>query len=313
MKKIIFIGLGLLIFVCLIINLFNNYNVDNSIVFIKSSNRIDLKEGMGFVYKIKGSKSYIVTNYHVVNDSESVYVYNLNNKRELAKIVEYDKYSDIAILEIENKLGLKKSKIGINNVKKSDSVYYFNIDKYRIMEAVVLDLKNEIILNTDYGNSFYNAVSIKGNIIEGNSGSPVFNVNDEVIGMISLKEENDSIGYYVPIESVLDIVTKLKNQELIRPNIGGIFVNTTNKEVLKDYGIDIAVDNGVVVLEVTKDYPLQLAGLAKGDVITKINNTAIEDINLLQNQIYSFNIGDEIVLEYYRGSVLNTVDITLNK
>jgi len=313
LKKISFISLGLLIFIYLVINLFNNYNVDNSIVFIKSSNGSELKEGMGFVYEINGSKSYIVTNYHVVNDSESIYVYNLNNKKELAKIIEYDKYSDIAILEIESKLGLKKSRIGINNVKKSDSVYYFNIDKYRIMEAEVLDLKNEIILNTNYGSSLYNSVSIKGNIIEGNSGSPVFNVKNEVIGMISLKEENNNIGYYIPIDNVIDIVTKLKNHKLIRPNLGGIFVNTTNKEVLKDYEIDIAVDYGVVVLEVTKDYPLQLSGILKGDVITKIDNTVIEDVNELQKYIYSFNVGDTIKLEYYRDNVVNNVNIVLNK
>lgn len=291
----------------------NNYSINDSIVFIESLGSDSIKDGMGFVYKIDDNTNYIITNYHVISDSNSLYVYNIKNKKLKASIVDYDSYTDIAVIEVENKLNLKEVKIGNNNVKEEDEVNYFNIDNRLIDSAKVLSLDNEINLSANYGNSFYKAVSINGNIKAGNSGSPIFNKYEEVIGLISLKEQNSDIAYYISIDNVMNVVSKLENHTLMRPNIGGVFASTSNTEVLNKYGIVTNGNSGVVVIEVTDNYPLNISGLIKGDIINKVNDVVISDVSDLQREIYSYDIGDTVTLEYYRNNILSTVNVVLSK
>ena len=111
----------------------------------------------------------------------------------------------------------------------------------------------------------------------------------------------------------MNVVTKLENHTLVRPNLGAIFISYNNVEALSQYGIipgDIA---GVVVAEVTEQYPLNMAGLIKGDIITKINNIEIANVDKLQKEIYSYNINDSVNIEYFRNGIYNNVDVLLDK
>lgn len=305
-KLIVSIIIVIALIICVITLFFKKNNIESSIVFVEALNGNYKSEGMGFVYK-----SYIITNYHVIDDIEDVYVYKLNKKRIKAEVFNYDKYTDIALLKIEDHL--KEAKIGKNNVTENDDIYYFNIDNNKIEKGRVLNLDTEVFLETSYGNSYYKGIEVEGNIIEGNSGSPVLNKDNEVIGLISLKEEDTNTTIYLPIDKVKEIVSKLENHTLRRPNLGGVFVSSYNKEVLKENNIVINDINGVVVLSVTQDYSLNKSGIIKGDIITKINNIRINDVNELQKEIYSYNIGDTIKLEYYRNDEYESVNVILNK
>lgn len=312
MKKIKYIFYIILVVTLFLISLINRDNIQNSLVFIESLNNEYLSKGMGFVYKIENNTNYIVTNYHVIHNSEDVYVYNLDNKKIKAEIIDYDIYTDLALLKIEDNLNLKEAKLIKSKVKEKDYIYYFNIYINKIEKGKVLNLHSEIFLDTNYGNSYYDGISIEGNISEGNSGGPVLNKKNEVIGLISLKKENKNTAIYIPIENIIDVVSKLENHSLKRPNLGGIFVSSYNEDILKENNIVIDNINGVVVLEVMRDYPLYNALIIKGDIITRINNINISSVNELQKEIYSCNVGDIINLEYYRNGQLNKVDIVLN-
>lgn len=279
----------------------NKYKVEDSIVYVDTTE----KQGMGFIYKVEDNVSYIVTNYHVIDLAQNIYV---NNKIK-AEIVEYDKYSDIAILKVNKKL---KPAIISEDVTLND-IYYFNINNDIIEKGIILSLDNEVVVNTTYGTSFYDVLEIKGNIEEGNSGSPLLNSEDEVVGLISLKDINNDIAYAIPIDYVIKIVKKLENHTLYRANLGATFINTTNIEKINEYAINTYEINGVVVLDIKEEYPLYVSGLYNGDIITKINDTIITDVNTLQKEIYSHKYGEDIYIEYYREGIPNTVVINLNK
>ena len=321
--KRFFIGLGLICTILLIIVMIvllvfalkykQEYKITDSIVFIEVTGKNLEKEGMGFVYKTVDDINYIVTNYHVVNSSDTIYVRNLENDKTRAKLVTFDAYTDIAVIKIENKLDLEDIKIGNDIVKVNDDAYYFNINKKEIGKASILSLDSEININASYGNSLYKVNSIDGDIVLGNSGSPLFNYNDEVIGMISLKEENNDSSFYMTISYVMDIVNKLENKSLFRPNLGAMMVNTTNTEFLNKYGITLNEVNGVVVLDLKENYPLSNSGFINGDVITKVNDIVIDNVSTLQKEIYSYKQNDVVRIEYNRNNSFNTVDVVLNK
>ena len=313
MKKIKYIFYVILLLILIILLFFKHNNKENSIVFIESLNNEYSSKGMGFVYKIENNANYIITSYHVIHNSENIYVYNLNDKKIKAEIINYDKYTDLALLKIEDKLNLKESKFGKKSVKENEYIYYFNINSNKIAKCKVLSLNTEIFLDTKYGNSYYKGISIKGNITKGNSGGPVLNKDNEVIGLIALKEKNKDTFVYLPVDKVIEMVSKLENHTLKRPNLGGTFVSAYNEEVIKENNIVLDNINGVVILDVIKDYPLYNALIIKGDVITRINNTTISNVDELQNEIYSHNIGDVVTLQYYRNNEYNIVNVRLNK
>lgn len=288
-------------------------NIKHSIVFIEASNNEYLSKGMGFVYKIEKNINYIVTSYHVIDNSEIIYVYNLDNDKIKAQIVDYDKYTDLALLKIDDKLNLKEIKISNNNVNKSDEVYYFDIDNNIREKGKVLSLNNEIFLETSYGNSYYEGISIDGNISEGNSGGPVLNKKNEVIGLIALKEKNKNTSIFLPIEDIMKIVSKLENHSLRRPNLGAIFSSVTNKEVLKNYNLVTTLTNGVVILDLFEDYPLKESNFKIGDIIVSINEEQIKDIADFRKKIYSFSINDEIKIKFYRNDRYYEQNIVLYK
>lgn len=290
-----------------------NYSMEDSIVFIESTNSESRKEGMGFVYRVLDDLNYIVTNYHVVESSNNIYVSNLDNKKERAELVSFDSYTDIAILKIDNDLDLKEVKISNSSAKVNDQVYYFDIKNRVINKGSILSLNNEINISTNYGNSYYKAGKLNADILNGNSGGPLYNKKEEVIGLVSLREEDTLSGYYIPIKDAMNIVTKLQNHTLVRPNIGGIFISSTNIDALNENAIEIPNISGVVVAEVTVDYPLAVTGFIKGDVITKINDVTITDVIDMQKVIYSHNVGDTVTIEYYRYGILNTANVVLNK
>ena len=279
----------------------SKYKVEDSIVYVDTTE----KQGMGFVYKVENNISYIITNYHVIDLAQNIYI---NNKMK-AEVLEYDKYSDIAILKVNKKL---KPTI-INEDSSLEDIYYFNINNDITERGSVLSLNNEIIINTTYGTSFYAAIEIEGNIEEGNSGSPLLNSNDEVIGLISLKDVDKDTAFALPIGYVMKIVNKLENHILYRPNLGATFINTTNIEKLNEYSVNTFGINGVVVLDIKEEYPLYVSGLHNGDIITKINDIIITDVSTLQKELYSHNFGDDIYIEYYREGISNIVVVNLNK
>ena len=300
-------GLGSLI-TYLILNKSINYEgIYDSVVYIESIDEDTIKSGSGFVYKIYGDKTYIITSYHVIEGYTDINVYNNKKKSQRADIIDYDENSDIAILSIDNDLGLKE--IDISNSDKvdiGDEIYVvgtpLNIDYINtISKGIITFVNREITIDTNDGYRNFKTIQVDAKVDNGNSGGPLLNNKGEVIGMMSMKEYNlDGISFAIPINIVIDVVKKLESSKLDRPNLGAVICNTTNKELLIEYQLEIIDITGVVVLDIKESYPLQKSGLKKGDIITKFNNEEITNINELKNKLYKTKKGYTVIIEYYR-------------
>ena len=280
----------------------------DGIVFIENLKTGDIKEGMGFVYKKDKNYNYIVTNYHVIESSNELYVYNHNrNVKTNAEVIDFDMFTDIAILKVDSELNLNKVRISKNQPKLDE--YVFNLDLYnnRFEKGKIISLNNEVISN----GSYYNVGIIDSNINEGNSGGPLFNKNNEVIGLIALKDIKTNDGFFMSIDYVIDIIDKLEKNELYRPKLGAVFTNTSNLELIKQYGFTISNSEGIIILEFKTNSILEENGLKLGDVITKINDEPIDNVVLFQKQLYSLKANEIIKLEFYRDNKLMETNINL--
>lgn len=310
-KRIIYIFILILIVLfCFITYKIINKNyierIYNSLVYIECVDDNSINSGSGFVYKIEDNKDYILTNYHVIAGYFDIYLYNINKKKVKAKLVNYDDNNDIAILVIDDVLDLKVANIDkYSKVRPRDKVFTasfpLGIDNSGINSGSVIELRN-------IGHNF-KVIETSANIDFGSSGGALLNSNGKVIGMISLKDNNNSFS--IPIDFVMNIVEKLENKRLNNINLGAVFTNITNIELLQENDIEIVDINGVVIVKLDENGLLFKNSLKKGDIITKFNDVDINNVNDLKEEISNHKKGDVVSIEYYRSNKYNCIDIEL--
>ena len=220
MKKILYVVAPFLVIGLIIVSLFlynkNNYiNIEDSLVYVVASSNDMTSFGSGFVYKINKNKNkaYIITSYHVVEDYNNIYVYNKNNVKVKGKILNYDINNDVVLNEISNDLSLKSLKLGnSDNIKVKDNIYVVGSpienEYFATVTSGIISYNNrKIKVETSNGSVLVNTIQIDAKINYGNSGSPLLNEKNEVIGMVFVKEEElDGIGFAIPINKIKEVI-----------------------------------------------------------------------------------------------------------
>ena len=190
MKKFIYICVIILFFILGILttNILLNKKINveelkKSLVYIESINDDETINATGFVYKKDKNYDYILTCFHVVNNNDYIYVYNQNKEKIKGEIYSFDENKDIAIIKVENKLNLKKMKIGNSDkLEVSDEIYvlsnpidftYFGT----LSKGVISSLNRKI--NVEEKN--INTIQIDSNITLGSSGGALINKKGEVV------------------------------------------------------------------------------------------------------------------------------------
>ena len=313
MRKILYIKvIFLILFSLFLINVFihkNNINkIYNSLVYIECIDDGTITYGTGFVYKADDNKNYIVTNYHVIQGYFDIYVYNIKKEKVRANLVNYDENNDIALLVIDDKLGLNEVSIGnISNIKKGSKIFVveplLNSNNKTIYEGEVLNFKKSLNIGIDFS-----AIEILAKTEPGNSGGPLLDKDGKVIGMMFLKDSSKrNVGFAIPINFVIDTVKKLEN----RPNLGAVMTNTTNIDLIKRYDIELVDVSGVILLEMDYKGLLYQYGLEKGDIIVSVNMIDITNIREFRDELYKYKKGDIIQLMYYRDNKYYNIRIEL--
>ena len=128
------------------------------------------------------------------------------------------------------------------------------------------------------------------------------------------------MGFAIKIDDVMKHIDELENGKKIeRPFIGISYANVTDSLVLSRYNISIdgSIENGIVVVDVTKDSPVDKAGLKAGDVIIKIDKEKVENVAHLKYILYKHKVGDKITLTYIRGTTqkknMRNLQVNMNK
>ena len=196
MKKLIAI-LAVFLIVCFIgfIILINRKvginNLYSSLVYIESQFDSKKIKGSGVVYDIKDNTAYILTNYHVIGNSDNIIVYDSSENHNSAKIVDYNELYDIAIIKVSN-LKLKKAKFGNSDkIQVLDDVYVLGNPLGRqyfgtFTKGIVSNTRRKIRVQNINIESVYNAIQVDASINSGNSGGALLNKNREIIGLVTI-------------------------------------------------------------------------------------------------------------------------------
>ena len=291
-------------------------NVYDSVVIVE--NHIAGKlyaTGSGFLYKNDNEKAYIITNYHVIDSANEVYIVLTNNERIKTKIVGYDKYQDIAVLSIDKDITNNFATINKSDINIGEEVFIIGTPinskaySWTITKGIISG-KNRLVeysFDSDYldDESYYlSLLQTDAAINSGNSGGPLCNRKGEVIGIINLKVSSnnvESIGFAIPIKDALYSADKIiKGEAIIRPELNF----SIEDNVKKDGKVEVKIRT--ISEELKEKYNLDV-----DDVITKIDDKEIENSAHLKYIIRSYNIGDEVTITYVKGQEILETKIVL--
>lgn len=153
----------------------------------------------------------------------------------------------------------------------------------------------------------------------GNSGGPLVNLSGQIIGINTAVATGDAqgIGFAIPINDVAGLIASVKEKgKLERPFLGVLYISLTN-DAAKAYGL--SVNRGAYILppedaggpSVVPGGPADKAGVKSGDIITKIDDTTIDQHNSLSSLINKHAVGDVIKLTLVRDGQEQVVEVTL--
>ena len=256
--------------------------------------------GSGFIISDDG---YILTNFHVIEDSDSISVSMYNGESYEADLIGYDESNDIAVLKIEAE-GLAPVILGdSNNLNVGDSVVAIGNPlgelTFTLTSGAISAKDREVTLS---GNVTMNLLQTDCAINSGNSGGALFNLYGEVIGVTNAKYSTssnssasiDNIGFAIPINSIMNIVESIIEKGYISKPYIGISVLDVSAET-QQYGIPA----GAAIQSVTENGPAAQAGLQRGDVITAVDGKAMTSTELV-SYIGQASVGQELVFRIYR-------------
>ncbi len=284
---------------------------------------IKAMQGVGATIWGRGSGSgviispdgYIVTNLHVIDNSSKIEI-ALDDQREFeAKIVGFDKSSDIALLKIE---GNNYPHIIIGN---SDSVQVgewvlavgnpFNLQSTVTTGIISAKSRNINILDAD--NPIESFIQTDAVINPGNSGGALVNTNGELIGIntaiVTESGRYEGYSFAVPSNLIRKVIKDLKEFGEVKRGFLGINIKKVDDEEAKKIGL--SKPNGVEITRVVKNSGAEIAGLLVHDVILKINNTEINSTPELQELVARFRPGNKLVVDIFREGKVQQLTVRL--
>lgn len=251
--------------------------------------------GSGFVISADG---YILTNNHVVDNSNGIFVTMTNGKEYKAKVIGTDARTDIALIKIDAS-GLKPIPIGDSNKLRKGQWVLAIGSPFGLDSTVTAGIISAINRDTgDYLPFIQTDVAVN----PGNSGGPLINLQGQVVGInsqiISRSGGFMGISLAIPIDEVMRVVEQLKAHGKVTRGRIGVQITEVQDDVAKALGLDKG--QGALVSSVEADGPAAKAGVHPGDVITAFNGQAIKHMTDLPRLVGATRPGTSATVQVWR-------------
>lgn len=266
--------------------------------------------GSGFIVTSDG---YIVTNEHVVENSNDVVISLADNSTYDAQVIWSDASLDLAVLKI------KANNLPTVTLGDSDSIVVGEtaiaignprgLNYQRSVTAGIISALDRS-LAVDSTMVAENLIQTDAAINAGNSGGPLCNANGEVIGINTYKNyDAEGMGFAIPINIAKPIIDKIVSTgSFTAVKIGISGFDSTQAAY---YSNAPEFDKGIYVTKVEEGRGASSAGIQTGDIITAVDDQTVNSMLELKTYIYSKNAGDTVTLTYERNGSSRTTECTL--
>ncbi len=287
-------------------------------------------QGTGMIISPDGM---IVTNNHVIELAAEAggtitVTQSGTTKKVSATLVGTDPTHDVALLKASHLTGLPVITFGdSNDAKVGDAVVAIGnalglaAGTPTVTQGIV-SATGRTVQASDSGTSqaenLTDMIQTDAAINPGNSGGPLIDSAGQVIGMNTAVAGSTSdgssaqnIGFAIPAATIESLIPTLEKGGVLATGGGylGVDVTTLTPQLRQEYGF--TPQTGAVVLDVASGSPADLAGLQEGDVIVRIDGTAITTAAQLQTTIRNDKAGQKVRVDYYVGGEQQSATITL--
>ena len=259
---------------------------------------------------------YIITNYHVIENSSEVIVTTNNNKEYEAEIIGFDEVTDIAVLKIDSNTNLDYIFFGdsdstligewvlaVGNPYNLNSTVTAGIVSSKSRDLNEYDQKNQSFIQTDAAVNF------------GNSGGALVNIQGELIGINTLIQSMTGgyVGYSfaVPSNTVRKIFEDIIEYGDVQKGLLGVRGVALKSSYSRQ--LNINETEGFYIDEIEDGFGAGSAGLIKGDIIKSVDGFKINRFSDLSGYLSSKRPGDKVEVNYVRDGKLKTAIVTLKK
>tara|TARA_B110000438_G_scaffold297312_1_gene343495 strand:- start:104 stop:1528 length:1425 start_codon:yes stop_codon:yes gene_type:complete len=268
--------------------------------------------GSGFIIDKKG---IVVTNNHVIQGAEDIFVSVNGSKEYKAKVLGKDPYMDLAVLQIESQENFVPVSFG-------DS------DKARVGDWVIAignpfgfggTVTSGIISsrNRDIGLTRYDDfIQTDASINQGNSGGPLFDLNGKVIGIntaIIAPGSSGSIGlgFAIPSNPASKVINQLIKFGKTKRGWLGVRIQLVTKEIADVENLEET--EGALVASVSENSPADKAGIKAGDIILEFDGKRIDTMRELPKLVAQTAVGKKVILKIWRNQKLITKKVLLGR
>lgn len=263
----------------------------------------DQGSGSGIIFDPDG---YIVTNNHVIDGAQKITIKLSTGKVLDASVVGKDPRSDLAVIKVNAK-NLPVAKFGDSSkVKVGDmAIAIGNPLGEEFAGTVTAGIVSGVNRKIQYGGAIYKLIQTDAAINPGNSGGALCNEAGEIIGINSLKEKAEGIGFAISINEAKDIIKSLMNYGKVSRPYLGIAGKTISSE---ESGV-----SGVYVAEVVPGSGAAAAGLKPTDVIVELDKKKVEKFEDLAEILDKHKVGDAVETKILRNGKYTKLNIILSE
>lgn len=260
--------------------------------------------GTGIIIKSDGM---ILTNNHVIEDSETITVFLSDGKEYKATVRGADPKTDLAVLKIEAK-SLPIARLGNSDSTKVGEWVIAMGNPYGFDYTVTAGIVSAKGRHVSGGQKYEDFIQTDASINPGNSGGPLLNLNGEVIGINTMIAGiGTGIGFAIPSSMAQNVVDQLiATGKVTRPWMG-VGIQSVSDELAAS--LKLKNKNGALVNQIYEDSPALKAGIERGDVIVSVNGNPVKDGDDLIKNIINKKVGDEVELTVIRNGKEKKISI----
>ena len=273
--------------------------------------------GSGFFISNEG---YILTNNHVIQDTQDLSIILSDGSEQTATVVGADQFADLAVLKTD---GAVPATVELGNsdvLKSGETAIAIGSPLGNFKNTVTVGVISATGRSIDSGRGYQieDLIQTDAAINQGNSGGPLVNLAGQVVGINTLivRASNsgtvaEGLGFAVPVNTARAVAQQIiQNGYFARPNMG-INWQMITPPIASRY--DLPVEWGAYVTGVQENGPAANAGLKEGDIITKFDETSLDDSHSYINTLFTYNPGDTVVLTVMRKDQEIQLEITLDE
>ena len=268
--------------------------------------------GSGFIINKKG---IVVTNNHVIQGAEDIFV-SVNGSTEYkAKVLGTDPYMDLAVLQIQSD-------------EKFIPVSFGDSDSARVGDWVIAignpfgfggTVTSGIISsrNRDIGLTRYDDfIQTDASINQGNSGGPLFNLDGEVVGINTAiiapgSSGSIGIGFAIPSNPASKVVGQLIKFGETKRGWLGVRIQEVTKEIAEVEKLEKPA--GALVASVSENSPADKAGVKAGDIILEFDGKEVDTMRTLPKLVAQTKVGKKVILKIWRNQKLVSKKVLIGR